>query len=63
MQGFRNYNIEQMQRDQMHVVDMMPPQYGKSTPPQSPNSGKFKLQKEGKKGKKSAVVLNIATAA
>lgn len=42
MQGFRNYNIEAMQRDQLHVVDLMPPQYGKSTPPMSPDSGKLK---------------------
>ena len=42
MQGFRNYNLEAMQREQLHVVDLMPPQYGKSTPPLSPNSGKFK---------------------
>lgn len=39
MQGFRNYSIDAIQRDQMHVVDLMP-QYGKSTPPQSPQSGK-----------------------
>lgn len=42
MQGFRNYNIEAMQREQLHVVDLMPPQYGKS-PPMSPDSGKLKL--------------------
>lgn len=41
MQGFRNYNLEAMQREQLHVVDLMPPHYGKSTPPMSPNSGKF----------------------
>lgn len=40
MQGFRNYSIEAMQREQLHVVDF-PQQYGKQTPPQSPNSGKF----------------------
>lgn len=40
MQGFRNYNLEAMQREQLHVVDLMPPLYGKSTPPMSPNSGK-----------------------
>jgi hypothetical protein len=46
MQGFRNYNIEAMQREQLHVVDF-PPQYGKSTPPLSPNSGKLrKIKKE-----------------
>ena len=39
MQGFRNYSIEAMQREQLHVVDF-PNQYGKATPPQSPNSGK-----------------------
>jgi len=38
MQGFRNYNIEAMQREQLHM-DLMPQQYGKS-PPLSPNSGK-----------------------
>ncbi|XP_070492898.1 segmentation protein even-skipped [Chironomus tepperi] len=37
MQGFRNYSIEAMQREQLHVVDF-PNQYGKATPPQSPNS-------------------------
>lgn len=42
MQGFRNYSIEAIQRDQLHVVDF-PPQYGKSTPPQSPQSGKLKI--------------------
>lgn len=42
MQGFRNYNIDMMQREQL--VDMMPSQYGKSiSPPLSPNSGKFHL--------------------
>lgn len=41
MQGFRNYNLEMMQREQL--VDMMPSQYGKSiSPPLSPNSGKLK---------------------
>lgn len=40
MQGFRNYNIEMMQREQL--VDMMPSHYGKSiSPPLSPNSGKL----------------------
>lgn len=40
MQGFRNYNLEVMQREQL--VDLMPSQYGKSlSPPMSPNSGKF----------------------
>lgn len=39
MQGFRNYSLEAMQREQLHVVDF-PNQYGKATPPQSPNSGK-----------------------
>jgi hypothetical protein len=43
MQGFRSYSIEQMQREQMHALDLMPPQYGKSTPPQSPNSGKLNI--------------------
>lgn len=46
MQGFRNYNIDAMQRDQLHVVDLMPPQYGKSTPPMSPNSGKFEMNNQ-----------------
>ena len=42
MQGFRNYNLEALQRDQQQiVVDLMPPQYNKSTPPPSPNSGKY----------------------
>lgn len=41
MQGFRNYSVEAMQREQLHVVDLMPPRYGKSTPPQSPQSGKW----------------------
>ena len=38
MQGFRNYIIENQQRDgQQIVVDLMPPQYAKpSTPPPSP---------------------------
>lgn len=47
MQGFRNYNLEAMQREQLHVVDLMPPQYGKSTPPLSPNSGKFQASSDG----------------
>ncbi|CRK96830.1 CLUMA_CG009906, isoform A [Clunio marinus] len=38
MQGFRNYNLDAMQREQLHVVDLLPPQYGKTTPPMSPNS-------------------------
>lgn len=42
MQGFRNYNLEVMQREQL--VDLMPSQYGKSiSPPLSPNSGKCLL--------------------
>lgn len=41
MQGFRNYNMDAIQqRDQQIVVDLLPPQYNKSTPPPSPNSGK-----------------------
>jgi hypothetical protein len=43
MQGFRNFGTETMQREHFHIVDMMPPQYGKSTPPMSPNSGKFEV--------------------
>ena len=43
MQGFRNYNIETMQRE--HCMDLMPQSYGKSiSPPLSPNSGKLKFQ-------------------
>jgi hypothetical protein len=39
MQGFRNYNLETMQRE--HCLDLMAPSYGKSiSPPLSPNSGK-----------------------
>lgn len=43
MQGFhpRNYNIDTMQRDQLHHMEMPP--YSKSTPPMSPNSGKFQV--------------------
>lgn len=37
MQGYRNYNFEQQQRNQPIVVDILPSQYTKpSTPPPSP---------------------------
>lgn len=37
MQGFRNYPMENHQRDQQIVVDLMPQQYTKpTTPPPSP---------------------------
>lgn len=43
MQGFRNYALEMVQhsREQQIVVDLMPPQYTKpSPPPTPPTSGK-----------------------
>lgn len=42
MQGFRNYDLDMVQqREQQIVVDLMPPQYTKpSPPPTPPTSGK-----------------------
>lgn len=43
MQGFRNYAIDLVQqREQQIVVDLMPTQYTKNSPPPSPStSGKL----------------------
>lgn len=43
MQGFRNYPMDNQQRDQQIVVDLMPSQYTKPTtpPPSPPLNGKF----------------------
>lgn len=43
MQGFRNYALDMVQqREQQIVVDLMPPQYTKpSPPPTPPTSGKL----------------------
>lgn len=57
MQGFRNYSLEAMQREQLHVVDLMPPQYGKSTPPLSPNSGKLQKVSVGLRRPKPGISL------
>lgn len=42
MQGFRNYPMDNQQRDQQIVVDLMPSQYTKPTtpPPSPPLNGK-----------------------
>lgn len=46
MQGFRNYALDMVQqREQQIVVDLMPPQYAKpSPPPTPPTSGKLKIK-------------------
>lgn len=59
MQGFRNYSLEAMQREQLHCVDLMPPQYGKSTPPLSPNSGEFPPTGSDRKKTRNCVNLSL----